>query len=329
ERFKTELENREIPTTFKTRVIRMDPTNFMSAPEIEEEPGYLLSKPLPIYYGELGFLQVVIPKPGNIILSQMAVILAVSIFLMVLMIVCFLIMLRTIIRQKKSSDMRTEFINNLTHELKTPIATVSAAVEAMQHFGALSSPERTEKYLNLSKEELKRLSRLVTKILDIASLDQRRVELHPERIQLGKLVRPIIEQYRMRKNKVVDIRFENALASEFVMADRLHLVNCINNLLDNAVKYSGDSVQIVVKASEENGHWKLSVQDNGFGIPKNKQEQIFDKFYRVPSSEVRNIKGFGLGLSYVKRIIELHDGKIFLESAPGLGSKFTMTMPQT
>ena len=260
------------------------------------------------------------------ILRQMLGTLLGSAALLVLTVICFVYMLRTILQQKKLSEVKNDFINNMTHELKTPIATVSAAVEAMQNFNALNDTQKTQSYLSISRQELLRLSDLVEKVLHIAAEEKENFELNYETTDINDLVRSIVANHRLKANKNVDFSY-TVLSDPLVAADRTHLANAINNLVDNAIKYSGDPAVVNIQIAKEGLHLKITVKDNGMGIPANYQESIFEKFFRVPNGNLHNVKGFGLGLSYVKKIAEMHGGAVRVKSLPEKGSEFTLEIP--
>jgi len=263
--------------------------------------------------------------PTGFILRKMGWLLGGSGLLLVLTTGCFLFMLSTILKQKKLSEIKNDFINNMTHELKTPIATVSAAVEAMQHFGALNDPKKTETYLSISKNELQRLSDLVEKVLNMAVEEQRELVLNPEPVSLSELVAELVQRHSLRAPKPVDFEVQIP-ASETVRVDKIHFANILNNLIDNAIKYSGEAVNIRLGSIRQGREWRLTVADNGKGIPKGYQEAIFDRFFRVPTGNLHPVKGFGLGLYYVRQVVEKHGGRIGVQSEPGKGSTFYIHM---
>ncbi len=295
-----------------------------------ERPGYRVQTPLvPINPVRGQFVQASFKTPTTYILRRMGWLLATSVVLLILTTGCFLFMLSTILRQKKLSDIKNDFINNMTHELKTPIATVSAAVEAMQHFGALNDPKKTQTYLTISQNELRRLSDLVEKVLNMAVEEQKEMVLQPDWIDPAGLVQELVQRHQLKAPKPVT--FQVDIEPEMIKADPMHLANVINNLIDNAIKYSDDDVTIRISGVSTPDGWQLTVADNGPGIPKGYQEAIFDRFFRVPTGNLHPVKGFGLGLYYVRQVIERHGGTIRVQSETGAsdrrGSEFFIWLP--
>lgn len=266
-------------------------------------------------------------SPMKRILGQMLGPLFSTVLLLLLTVLCFLYMLRTILKQKKLSEVKNDFINNMTHELKTPIATVSAAVEAMQNFNALNDQQKTQTYLSISRQELQRLSDLVEKVLHIATEEKDDFELYREDTDLNELISHIITNHRLKANKKVDFTY-TILSDAMVKVDKTHLSNALNNLVDNAIKYSGEPAEITIQVSRQQDRLKIIVKDNGIGIPHAYQDNIFEKFFRVPTGNLHNVKGFGLGLSYVKKIVEKHGGFIRVKSEPDKGSEFQLEIPE-
>ncbi|WP_295126152.1 HAMP domain-containing sensor histidine kinase [uncultured Chitinophaga sp.] len=272
------------------------------------------------------FVQATFEAPVPYILKQMLWILVGSVALLLLTTTCFLYMMRTILKQKKLSEVKNDFINNMTHELKTPIATVYAAVEAMQNFNALNDQRKTTTYLDISKQELQRLSDLVEKVLHIAAEEKEDFDLFLEETDLNELVENIITNHRLKTAKPVSFHFD-PLDEPVVNVDRTHLSNAISNLVDNAIKYSREKADITILLKSNGGRVVVSVKDQGIGIPKLYRENIFEKFFRVPTGNLHNVKGFGLGLSYVKKIVEKHEGIISVISEPDKGSEFIIDIP--
>jgi len=258
-------------------------------------------------------------------LHRMGGLLAGSVGLLLLTTACFGLMLSTILRQKKLSEIREDFINNMTHELKTPLATVSAAVEALQHFGALQNPQKTAAYLAISQQELARLSGLVEHVLHMAVAERQPLQVHAETVQPAELVAELVQQHQLTSPKPVHFAVDVAAAA--IHCDRLHLRNVISNLIDNAIKYSRDQVTIHIQGQPDATGWRLTVADDGIGIPANYQPAVFDRFFRVPTGNLHPVKGFGLGLYYVRQVVERHGGRLHVQSELGSGSAFSFWLP--
>ncbi|HMQ61560.1 MAG TPA: HAMP domain-containing sensor histidine kinase [Flavilitoribacter sp.] len=241
----------------------------------------------------------------------------------------FFLVYRSLIQQRRLTDLKNDFINNVTHELKTPITTVGVAIEAMSNFNVLQNPGRTQEYLDISRLELQRLSILVDKVLKMSRFEQGGIDLKPEDLDLKSLVDEILLSMKLqfeRHHAKVDFS-ANALEVR-LQGDRTHLTSVVYNLLDNALKYSLESPEIAVSLEEEGELVSLSVSDKGIGIPAEFQGKIFDKFFRAPNGDVHNTKGHGLGLSYVAKVIREHRGQIRVDSSPGSGTRFTIQLPR-
>ncbi len=223
--------------------------------------------------------------------------------------------------------MKDDFINNMTHELKTPIAIISAAVEGMQNFNALQDKEKTIRYLETSRKELNRLNDLVTKVLHMASYEKKDIQLSLEKIEMDELMTDIIESFKNHSDKALNITYKNASSVKYLEADPVHFRNAVSNLVDNAIKYSGDQVDISINCYADGKYVKISIIDKGIGIPSSQLNQIFEKFHRVPTGNIHNVKGTGLGLSYVKYIIEKHGGTVSVKSELNKGSEFIISVP--
>lgn len=322
--FTQELLKHGITTDYKLDTIHYDP--YTTRFKFEKPENKLQTFPMGFNPLSQVMVQATFNSPVRDILAKMIWTLLSSGVLLVFTVLCFLYMLRTILRQKKLSEVRNDFINNMTHELKTPIATVSAAVEAMQNFNALSNPQKTEQYLQISRQELTRLSDLVEKVLHIAVEEKEDIELFREPVDINELVQHIVGNHRLKANKTVNFHY-SLLADPMVSVDKTHLTSAINNLVDNAIKYSGDPAEVSVLVTRRGDLLQVTVQDNGIGIPHNYQQSIFEKFFRVPTGNLHNVKGFGLGLSYVKKIVEKHGGSISVKSEPEKGSAFMLEIP--
>jgi two-component system phosphate regulon sensor histidine kinase PhoR len=253
-----------------------------------------------------------------------------SIFLVGVTVLSFLLFYRNLIRQQRLAEIKNEFISNITHELKTPIATVGVAIEALKNFNAMQNPEKTKAYLDISANELQRLNLLVDKVLKLSMFEKKEVELKKESFDMQELVKEVLN--------IMKLQFEKYNASVSVItegdnfmieADRLHITSVLYNLLDNALKYSRENPVIEVNLSGLPGDIvELKVSDRGIGIAKEFQRKIFDKFFRVPMGDRHNIKGYGLGLSYVSEIVHRHMGYIEVDSEIGKGTTFKIILPR-
>ena len=219
--------------------------------------------------------------------------------------------------------IKNDLISNITHEFKTPIATVSAAIEALESFNVLEDQEKTKKYLSMSSIQLKKLHQMVEKLLETATLDSEQLLLKKETIDVVELTKKLVSKHKLVcKNK--ELIFSTNLQPIYILVDVFHFENAISNLIDNAVKYGGNHIEIninsVLKSTE------ITIADDGNGIEKNQQEKIFDKFYRVPKGNTHDVKGFGIGLYYCKKIIEKHKGILTLSSEKNK-TIFKITIP--
>ena len=265
---------------------------------------------------------------AGVIVRQMAGILITSFIILLILGFSFWYLIRTLLKQKTLEEMKSDFTNNITHELKTPIAVAYAANDALLNFGQADEKEKRDRYLNISQEQLQRLSGLVEQILTMSMEQRKAFRLRPEEITLIPLLETLAEQHRLKAKKPVSIDYKTEPENLTVFADRTHFSNILSNLIDNAVKYSPEKAVIHIRCreTEVNGKVEISVTDEGIGIAQEKQKHIFDKFYRVPTGNLHNVKGYGLGLYYVKTMIEKHGGTVCVESEPGHGSTFTIML---
>ncbi|KAA0990336.1 sensor histidine kinase [Dyadobacter aurulentus] len=276
-------------------------------------------------------LYVYFPDQQRYILSNMGVMFGGSGVLILVVMACFYMAVTTILRQKKLSDIKNDFINNMTHEFKTPISTIALAAE-MAHENSASLPQggspRLDRYLGIIKEENRRLGTHVEKVLQMALLDKGHVKLKISEANIHDLIGKVLNGQSVQieqKEGEVDLDFE--AANEIVSADEVHISNILNNLIDNAIKYSPDKLHIAIRTWNENEGISISIADKGIGMNRDQQQRIFDTFYRVPTGNVHDVKGFGLGLSYVRKMVEAHEGTVKVQSKPGEGSIFTVWLP--
>lgn len=275
------------------------------------------------------FLVIYFPTKENYLLQQVFLPLSSSLLFMVIIISCFVYAIKVIIRQKKISEIKNDFINNMTHEFKTPISTVSLAIEALQDPDLLNQESIRSRYLGIIKDENNRLGQQVEQVLQAAALDKKDFKLEMKSINLVNAVEEAKKHFELLVEKRGgSITTNYQVQSGFLQADTFHMNNILNNLLDNANKYSGNAPSIHVSLIEKQDGYSLAIRDAGIGMSKEAQKRIFDKFYRVPTGNIHDVKGFGLGLSYVKTMVEAHKGSIQVESEPGQGSVFTINLPK-
>ncbi|MCY7358019.1 MAG: HAMP domain-containing histidine kinase [Rudanella sp.] len=284
-------------------------------------------------------LYVYFPTRKEFIWSQMGFTLAASALLILTILACFYIAITTIIRQKKMADIKNDFINNMTHEFKTPISTISLAVEMAENVGGWPGARgegrgdteeagRMARYLGIIRDETRRLGSHVEKVLQMALLDRGAVKLTLVPVNVHDVVEKVLNtiglQIEQRGGELVlDFEADN----EMVEADEVHLTNIVYNLVDNAIKYSPDKPHITIRTQSLPDGVSLTVADQGLGLSKEQQSRIFETFYRVPTGNLHDVKGFGLGLSYVRKMVDAHHGRITVDSQPGQGSSFEVVIP--
>ena len=253
------------------------------------------------------------------IISEMSGVIVTIFLLMVAFTMAFWYLFRTVSRLRTIEEMKDDFVSNMTHELKTPIAIAYSANDALLNYDTVNDPQKKVTYLNIANKQLKRLGELVENILAMSMERRKIMKLKPEEIQLHTFVYEIAAAQRMRgeKNISINVNIDNGIMVE---ADRTHLANVLNNLIDNAIKYSGDSVEITIVGDNK----KLSVSDNGIGIPSKSIPYLFNKFYRVPHGNRQDVRGYGIGLYYVKSILDKMEWDIEVKSSEGEGSVFTI-----
>jgi two-component system phosphate regulon sensor histidine kinase PhoR len=248
-----------------------------------------------------------------------------SVFLLLVTLLAFALIYRSLRKQEKLNTLKNDLISNITHELKTPLATLSVALEALQQFGAQANPQTTKEYLEISQNEVNRLSLMVDNILKTSLLEKQSVTLYPELLDMEKVCQNTVKAWQPRflqKNGKISL---DVRGGDFELeADEVQLNSILNNLFDNALKYSVGDPEVNVTLESDIHSITVKVKDNGIGIPKEYQSQVFDKFFRVPTGDHHNVKGYGLGLNYVRHIMDLHQGLVNLESGNN-GTTFFLT----
>lgn len=265
---------------------------------------------------------------SGLVFREMSGVIAASLILFLMLAFSFWFLVHAMLKQKSLEEMKSDFTNNITHELKTPVAVAYAANDALLNFEAGNDPEKRREYLKISQSQLKKLEGMIEQILSMSMESRKTFELRKEDITLKPLLQTLAEQHRLSAEKPCSFHIE-AEDDLVIHADRFHFGNVISNLIDNAIKYSGDAINIIIRAKTTSGGVEISVKDNGIGIAPDKQKHIFDKFYRVPTGDIHDVKGYGLGLYYAKTMVEKHGGTISVSSTLGKGSEFRIFIPQS
>ena len=273
-------------------------------------------------------LLVYFPGQKTHVLKSLSLLMVGSILFTLIIILSSSASIVVMIRQKKISDIKTDFINNMTHEFKTPISTISLACEALGDHDLRKSDEVFTSYINMIREENNRLAGMAEKILQTAVIDKGQLKMKKETINLHEIIQDVIKNLRIQV-EIKDGEIISRLTAEKpqIEGDKVHITNLVYNLLDNANKYSPRKPMIRINTENAHNGIVITIEDKGIGISRNEQKKIFDKLYRVPTGNIHEIRGFGLGLSYVKAIVEEHHGKISLESEVDRGTKFTVFLP--
>jgi signal transduction histidine kinase len=257
----------------------------------------------------------------------MGFIFAASLFIICVVAFSLIGLMRMLIKEKRLSAMKNDFISNITHEFKTPIATASAAIEALTSFDVLSDSDKTQRYLSHSKNELQKLSLLVDKVLNSSLYESKQFDIAPENIHTDETIETIMKEFTATEDKAVSWSYANKTGINHIRADKLYFQHAVSNVIDNAVKYALNEVKIDIQTSIKNNFWLLTIRDNGIGIEAYNVPFVFERFYRVPSGNSHPVKGHGLGLSYVKNIVERHGGWCSIESIPGKGTTLILAWP--
>lgn len=289
------------------------------------------------YYASL-FPDDLIPKPDKLVVyfperkthlySSLSIMLPASLFFSLIILVAFSISVLMVLKQKKISDVKTDFINNMTHEFKTPIATISLAADSIINPKVINNSNKIENFIKIIKDENKRMNKQVERVLQMSLLDKSDLDLNLKDLNIHVLLENAIENLGIQiDEKNGQLSTELQANNHFAMLDEIHFLNIINNLLDNALKYYEQNPVIRIKTIDVPNGILISVEDNGIGMTKEEQLKIFDRFYRVTKGNIHNTKGFGLGLSYVKAIVVAFKGNISVKSELGKGSRFDIFIP--
>jgi len=328
---KKELQENNIPIEFEFGIVRDSIVEFpMQVTDSAKVANSIFQAnlyPNDIFQKNIK-LAVFFPNRDSFIYRSLNLLLIASFLFSTFILVTFSLSIYYILRQKKISEMKSDFINNMTHEFKTPIATISVATDSITNDKVVNDPERIRYFTGMIKKENARMNRQVEDILTIARLDKKDFEFNWEAINVHDLIEDAIQgiilQVEKRGGK---IEANLKAANSMITTDKMHCTNVVYNLLDNAIKYSAESPEILVSTFNKTNGVVISVKDNGIGMTKAVQNKIFERFYRQSSGNIHNVKGFGLGLSYVKAVLEANQGTISVQSEPGKGSKFELFLP--
>ncbi len=273
-------------------------------------------------------LIVIVPSFKKQVWDSLKWVILLGILFLLIILSAFFVTLKTLFNQKKLSEIKSDFINNMTHEFKTPLATISLAVDALKNEKVQSDATKMQYFTGIIKEENTRMNKHVETILQAALLEKQELQLTLVALPVHETIRHILDAYELQiqeKNAQVELLF-NA-TTDIVHADEVHFTNLLSNLVDNAIKYSKENLVLKITTQNNNGKINIKVEDNGIGMSKETVKRIFERFYRAHTGNRHNVKGFGLGMSYVKTVVDAHKGKIKVESILGKGTTFTMEFP--
>ena len=273
---------------------------------------------------------IVVPNVTDIVYKGLRGNIMVAILFTLVICAAFYLTLHTMLRQKKLSEIKNDFINNMTHEFKTPIATISLAVDAIRNEKVQRDAQKLSYFSEIIKEENQRMNRQVETILKSALMDRQEVQLNLKPLHVHTIIRDVADNFMLRLHeKQGTLEMDLAAQDDLIDGDEVHISNLVNNLMDNAVKYAKENVppKICITTTSNNKNFIFKIEDNGIGMTRETVKRIFEKFYRAHTGNIHNVKGFGLGLSYVKTVVEGHEGHIKADSTLGKGSSFTIELP--
>ena len=271
---------------------------------------------------------VVVHDFKGLVQGEMRMMIASAIFFTLMIIAAFYVTVNALLRQKKLSEIKNDFINNMTHEFKTPLATISLAVDALRNEKVAHDREKSGYFTGIIKEENKRMNKQVETILQASLLDRQEQQLNLKPLHAHLIIREAMANFHLQlEGKGGSSELQLNAKTDLIEADEVHFVNLITNLIDNAIKYSRDNLLIQISTHSTTRNLVIRIEDNGIGMTKETQRRIFEKFYRAHTGNLHNVKGFGLGLSYVKTIVEAHEGRIKVDSMVGKGTAFTLEFP--
>ncbi len=336
---RTELINRGVflPFSYEVTTAHNDSLIFSKAMDIKgEKPVFIMANTyqMPIFSKQVindpGKIKIAFPQKNSLILSQMAATMATTGGLLFILVFCFGYTIYTILRQKKISEMKTDFINNMTHEFKTPVSTIMIASEALKDVEVAEDKTRVSKLAHIIYEENVRLGSHIERVLNIARIDKNDFKLDIKPVDVNEMITTVLDSMLLKLQKH-DVKIDlNLVAEEMVIkADELHFSNVIYNLIDNAIKYSSEQPNISITTLSKGKQAIIKVADKGIGMSNDQQTKIFEQFYRIPTGNLHDVKGFGLGLSYVNTIVKRLNGTISVKSEKDKGSEFELRFDKT
>lgn len=325
DRYRTALAKEKINADFTIQELKSaDTATAMAMPFPDDLEGNIVT----IGFTQPLSYQVLFENNTWYLLKRISQPIGISVILLGITIFSFLLLYRNLKQQQKLAQLKNDFISNMTHELKTPIATVSVAIEALRSFDVLDDRETTNEYLDISAQEIQRLGLLVDKVLKLSMFENREIALNKEQFDIRALARGVMASMKLQFEKQHTTTTLQTTGNNFIItADKLHLTSVLYNLLDNALKYSRANPDILVHIIDHKQFLEIRIADNGIGIAPEYKTKIFEKFFRIPNGNRHNIKGYGLGLSYVSHIVQRHMGFIEVESELGKGSTFSVKIP--
>ena len=278
--------------------------------------------------GPFESLIIVIPNVRLYLLNSLRWIILGALLFILVVLAAFFITIRSLLNQRKVNEIKNDFINNMTHELKTPLATISLAVDALKTEKVQSDPTSVAYFSNIIKEENVRMNKHVEIILETGQLENKDLELTKQPVNVHDLIQAVVDSYKLQlEEKPSNIHMQLDATAPEIIADEEHLLHVLSNLLDNAIKYSKETIDILVSTINVNNKIIITIEDNGIGMTSETTKHIFEKFYRAHSGNIHNVKGFGLGMSYVKRIVALHKGQIRVQSELDHGTTIVIILP--
>jgi len=278
--------------------------------------------------GPFESLIIVIPNVRLYLLNSLRWIILGALLFILVVLAAFFITIRSLLNQRKVNEIKNDFINNMTHELKTPLATISLAVDALKTAKVQSDPTSVAYFSNIIKEENVRMNKHVEIILETGQLENKDLELNRQPVNVHDLIQAVVDSYKLQlEEKPSNIHMQLDATAPEISADEEHLLHVLSNLMDNAIKYSKEAIDILVSTANVNNKIIITIEDNGIGMTSETTKHIFEKFYRAHSGNIHNVKGFGLGMSYVKRIVALHKGQIRVQSELDHGTTIVIILP--